>query len=218
MGFTRPANGRSGGRARERRAWTEYCAGRRIHGRQRGGRSSRWRQRVRRARRRSCGPPCRRRDCERARRHAGDGSGSDRSQARRIGRHAKQGPAGRKCDGRRVDGRAARRRGSARHAAVAPSCGWRRAAAADADGADLRRRRARGTPGRYSGFSRRPDRRIDVRRGDGRLRCGSTRLPDASWPSAARCAASRTKEAGGPSSRRTAMRSTRCSSRLKGPI
>ena len=102
-------------------------------------------------------------------RHAGDGSGSNRSQARRTGRHSKQGPAGRKCDGRRVDGRAARRRGATRHAAVAPSCGWSRAVTADADGADLRRRRARGAPGRYSGFSRRADRCIDVRRGDGRL-------------------------------------------------
>ena len=81
MGFARPADGRSGSRARERSAWTGYCAGRRVHRRQRGRRSSRRRQRVRRARRRSCRPPCRRRDCERARRHAGDGSGSDRPHA-----------------------------------------------------------------------------------------------------------------------------------------
>ena len=125
VGFTRQAHGRSGGCAEERRAWPEHCAGRRIDGRQRGRRSPRWRQRVRRARRRSCGPPCRRRHCECARgMPVMDQEAIDRRLVE-AGRHSKQGAAGRKCDGRRVDGRAARRSGGARHAAVAPSRGWR---------------------------------------------------------------------------------------------
>ena len=136
----------------------------------------------------------------------------DRPRADRARRHAQQGAAGWKRDRRGVDGRAARGRGGASAAAVAPSRRRTPAAAADADGADFRRRRACGAPRRHSGFPRHADWRVDVRRGhlDRRadLRIGGTR----SWPSAAGSAAWQTREAGGRSFRPTAMRSTRCSS------
>jgi fructosamine-3-kinase len=95
----------------------------------------------------------------------GDGSGSDRRDVDRAGWDAEQIAAGSKRGGCRVDGRSARRGGAARHTAMASSRRWIRAAPADADGADLRRRRACGPPGRYPGFSRRAGRRGDVRPG-----------------------------------------------------
>ena len=102
-------------------------------------------------------------DRERARRNVGDGSGRDRPHAHRARRNAQQGAPGRERDRGGVDGCA--------HAAAAARAMplWRhlaegdRADAADADGADFRRRRACRPPRRHSGFSRRADRRVDVR-------------------------------------------------------